>query len=454
MNHFDVIVVGAGPAGLSAAAAASEAGRSVLLLDAADRPGGQFWRHRLGSPPAALQRLLKRLRRVNYRPGSPVWWVEPGFGVYTPAASFTGDRLVLATGAYDRVIPFPGWDLPGVVTAGGAQALLKGQGVAVGRRVVVAGAGPFLLPVAVGLARAGVAVLGVFEAGRPHRYLRHTSAVPKGFEALGYGVSLLRHRIPYHTGKVVTAAHGTDRLEAVTVAGRTIECDALAVGYGFTPQIELAVALGCETTLDSDGSLVVSRSVPDLFVAGEITGVGGAVLAVVEGTLAGLAAADRPAPNRLLRKQESLRRFASAMTAIHPVPQLDFPDDVVVCRCEGVTAGAIRAAVAESGAIDTRGVKLMARPGMGWCQGRVCGFATARLTADSLRRDVTAADLATYAHRPIAQPVTLGEMSRTELPPAELPSAAVPSAEVSPAEVPREEMPRPPAATEGHDRAV
>jgi len=425
VSHFEVIVVGAGPAGLSAAAAASEAGRSVLLLDAADRPGGQFWRHRLGSPPAALQRLLDRLNGVDYRPGSAVWFVEPGFGVHTPTSSFTGDRLVLATGAYDRVIAFPGWDLPGVVTAGGAQALLKGQGVAVGRRVVVAGAGPFLLPVAVGLARAGVDVAGVFEAGRPLRYLRHTTAaLPKALEALGYGLSLARHRIPYHTGQFVTAAHGSGGLEAVTVGGRTIECDALAIGYGFIPQIELAVALGCETTLDNDGSLVVSRSVPGLFVAGEVTGVGGSVLAAVEGTLAGLAAAGLPAPNRLLRKQESLRRFASAMATIHPVPPLDPPDDVVVCRCEGVTAGAIRGAIASCGAVDTRGAKLMARPGMGWCQGRVCGFATARLTASALQRPVTAADLMTFAHRPIAQPVTLGEISR------------------------------PPAATESPDRAV
>lgn len=424
MNRFDVIVVGAGPAGLSAAAAACEQGRSVLLLDSAPRPGGQFWRHRAGSEPPALQRLLKRLDRVDYRPESPVWFVEPGFGVHTPAQSYTAERLVLATGAYDRVIPFPGWDLPGVVTAGGAQALLKGQGVAIGRRVVVAGAGPFLLPVAVGLARAGVEVVGVFEAGRPARYLRHAGAMAKSLEALGYGISLLRHRIPYHTGQFVTAAHGSGRLEAVTVGGRTLECDALAVGYGFTPQVELAVALGCETTLDSDGSLVVSRGVPGLFVAGEITGVGGAVLAAVEGTLAGLAAADRPAPNRLLRKQESLRRFASTMAAIHPVPPLEFPDDVVVCRCEGVTAGAIRAAIAESGAVDTRGVKLMCRTGMGWCQARVCGFATARLTASALARPVTAADLTTFASRPIAQPVTLAEMSR------------------------------PPAATEGHDRAL
>jgi D-hydroxyproline dehydrogenase subunit alpha len=412
VKRFDVIVVGAGPAGLAAAIAASEAGRGVLLLDAAARPGGQFWRHRPGSPPPALQRLLSRLGRVEYRPNSPVWFVEPGFGVHTPDTSFEGAHLVLATGAYDRVIPFPGWDLPGVVTAGGAQALLKGQGVAIGRRVVVAGAGPFLLPVAVGLARAGVSVAGVFEAGRPSRYLLRASALPKVGEALGYGLSLLRHRIPYRTGQVVTAAHGGGRLEAVTVGGRTVECDALAVGFGFTPQIELAVALGCDTTLDSDGSLVVSGTAPGVFVAGEIGGVGGAVLALVEGTIAGLAAAAQAVPPRLVRRRKSLRRFASSMAAIHPVPALDCGDDVLICRCEGVTAGHLREALTTSGVVDTRGAKLMARIGMGWCQGRVCGYATACLTAQALGRDVTAADLATFAHRPIAQPVTLAEMSR------------------------------------------
>lgn len=432
MKRFDVIVVGAGPAGLSAAVAACGAGRTVLLLDAAARPGGQFWRHRPGSPPPALQRLLARLGRVDYRPGSPVWFVEPGFGVHTPDTSYEGAHLVLATGAYDRVIPFTGWDLPGVVTAGGAQALLKGQGVVIGRRVVVAGAGPFLLPVAVGLARAGVSVAGVFEAGRPSRYLRHASALPKAVEACGYGMSLLRHRIPYRTGQVVTAAHGDRRLEAVTAGGRTIECDALAIGFGFTPQIELAVALGCRTTLDSDGSLVVSGTVPGVFVAGEITGVGGAALAVVEGTIAGLAAAGRPVPARLLRRRESLRRFASAMATVHPVPRLDCGDDVIVCRCEGITAGEVRSAVTALGVVDTRGAKLMARTGMGWCQGRVCGHATAGLTARALGREVTASDLATFAHRPIAQPVTLGEMS----------------CEMSC------EMSWPPAATGGHDRAV
>jgi hypothetical protein len=280
---------------------------------------------------------------------------------------------------------------------------------------VVAGSGPFLLPVAAGLARAGVTVPAVYEFGQPLNYWRHPSAFSKFGEALGYGLSLLRHRIPYRTGHAVVAAHGGGRVEAVTVTGprgtRVVECDGLAVGYGFTPQIELAVALGCQTCLDSDGSLVVSATPPGLFAAGEITGVGGAALAQIEGTLAGLAAAGLPAPARLLRRRESLRRFACAMVTIHPVPPLACPDQVVVCRCEGVTAAAIRAAVASLGVVDTRGTKLMTRTGMGWCQGRVCGYATAHLTAQALGRAVTPADLAAFANRPIAQPIPLGELA-------------------------------------------
>ncbi|WP_117214570.1 NAD(P)/FAD-dependent oxidoreductase, partial [Allorhizocola rhizosphaerae] len=298
MTRFDVIVIGAGPAGLAAAVAACS--KRVLLLDSAPRPGGQYWRHRAGHEPRsrAFRALVRQLGRIDYRPNSSVWFVEPGFTVHTRDASYSADRLVIATGAYDRSLPFPGWDLPGVVTAGGAQALLKGQGVAIGQRVVVSGAGPFLLPVAAGLARAGVRVMGVFEAGRPQAYLRHRAAFAKAFEALGYGLSLARHRIPYFTGHRVVAAHGERRLEAVTVNARTVECDALAVGYGFTPQVELALALGCETTLDDDGSLIVAEThqaatTPGVYVAGEVTGVGGAALALVEGRLAGLAAADR-----------------------------------------------------------------------------------------------------------------------------------------------------------------
>src|SRR5690606_9078927 len=175
-----------------------------------------------------------------------------------------------ATGAYDRVLPFPGWDLPGVMTAGGAQALLKGDLVLAGRRVVVAGTGPFLLPVATALAAAGATVAGVFEAGGRFALAARALTRPgKALEAPGYGYRLARHRVPYRGGRAVVAAHGDRELTHVTVAKvgvdwrpdgggtETIECDTLAVSYGFVPQIELAAQLGCEITAGADAARVV-----------------------------------------------------------------------------------------------------------------------------------------------------------------------------------------------------
>jgi D-hydroxyproline dehydrogenase subunit alpha len=412
---FDIAVVGAGPAGLAAASAAARLGRRVVLLDAGPRPGGQYWRHRAGEAHPSH----RYVSQVDYRPSSAVWFLEPGFTLHTLSGEVHAGRLILAAGAYDRAIPFPGWDLPGVVTAGGAQALLKGRGVAIGRRIVVAGTGPFLLPVAAGLADAGAKVCGVYEAAG--LFLPPPGKI---LESAGYLARLLRHGVRYHPRRVVVAAHGTDRVTAVTVARpdgaaeRVIDCDTLAVGYGFTPQVELALAAGCDTAID-DGSLVVTvdsgqcTSVPGVYAAGELTGVGGAELAFVEGTIAGLTAAGVLPPQRLLRKRERLRRFAARLKAAFPVPSrwLTCPDETVLCRCEGVVVGAVREAARDLGVVDGRGVKLMTRAGMGICQGRVCGYAASCLVAQANSRTITPADLAAFAHRPIAQPVPLGRLA-------------------------------------------
>ena len=415
----DIAVLGAGPAGLAAGAAARRAGARVVVLDSGSRPGGQYWRHRDGRNP------IPASLRQDILPGHAVWHVEPtgdGFTIHTSAGSVGARVVVIATGAYDRQLPFPGWTLPGVFTAGGAQAVLKEHGVPVGQRVVVAGTGPFLLPVAAGL---GERVVGVFEAGSPLGFARHPFAVVRNPGKLVEGARYLR--VPLHTRTAVVAAHGDDRVRAVTVAKldrdwrpvaeREIECDAVAVGYGFTPQVELPLQLGCDTRLDGDGSLVATAdqwqraSVPGVYLAGEVCGVGGAQLSVVEGAIAGAHAAGARPVRRLLRRRAALRAFAAAMHDTYRVRGGWTTDDTIVCRCEEVSVGEVRRSVVDLGATDPRGAKLLARPGMGLCQGRVCGYATACLVAAACGRLVTADDLRGMAARPIAAPVTLGNVA-------------------------------------------
>ena len=458
-TRYDIAVLGAGPAGLAAAVAAAGQGAGTVLIDAGARPGGQYWRHREGDEGALHHGWghFRRLRRglsahgADYRPGHCVWHVERTEAGFTVHATREGSprtvrakAVIVATGAYDRQLPFPGWTTPGVFTAGAVQALLKGHGVPAGRRIAVAGTGPFLLPVAAGLAEAGVRVVGVFEAGLPTAFGRHPLAtlrnLPKLAEGAGYLGTLLRHRVPYRTRTTVVAAHGTATVTGATVARldqrwrivpgstREIDCDTVAVGYGFTPQTEIPLQLGCAMRRDADGSLVARvdarqrASVDGVYVAGEACGVGGAQLSAVEGELAGLhagyattgSAPDRRRLAGLLRRRAAQRSFAAALHRAYPVPdgwQTWLERDTTVCRCEEVTAGAIREAVDDLGATDPRAVKLYARPGMGLCQGRVCGYATTCLVARATGRRPTAGDLRGMATRPIAHPLTLGALA-------------------------------------------
>ncbi|MFY1670192.1 2Fe-2S iron-sulfur cluster-binding protein [Plantactinospora sp. WMMB334] len=476
-------VVGAGPAGLAAAVAAAEAGAEVVVVDLGRRPGGQYLRQSTvaaarplpvvggrggratdhGRPATSADRidLLRRATRnprITIHPGQQVWSAEAtGAGaagevilrLLGPAGPTTlaAPAVVLAPGGYDRVVPFPGWDLPGVVTAGGAQALAKGQGVLVGRRVLVAGTGPFLLVVAAGLAAAGARVAGVVEAAPLRRWVRHPVAVAAApgrlAEAARLLVALRRHRVPLWRGQAVTEVRqdGADlaatvrRVDAGWRAGpvtRSVTVDAVCVGHGFTPSVELAVALGCATRTDpADGSLVVTvdelgrSGVPGVLVAGEATGVGGAALAAAEGHLAGLAAAHRlglltdteltRAAAPVLRRAARQRRFAAATHRVHRVPDREpegwpgwLRPETVLCRCEEVTAGRLRADVTAYGLDDIRALKLVTRVGMGLCQGRICGRAAAVLLGAACGRDQPLEDFAT---RQIALPVPLGAVA-------------------------------------------
>nr|WP_079186224.1 FAD/NAD(P)-binding oxidoreductase [Streptomyces sp. CB01580] len=459
----DLAVVGAGPAGLAAAVTAAGHGLRVTLLDAGEQPGGQYYRRPAPGLGAARPEALHHgwaafaareaaLRahvsagRITYLPGHHVWTVVPGGaghgrwllhtvagqGPGEAAATVTARAVLIATGAHERQLPFPGWTLPGVVGAGGAQAMLKGGLVLPGRRVVVAGSGPLLLAVAGSLAAAGATVPAVVEAsayssyaGRAPALLRNPGKLAEG--AL-FGGALLRHGIRLLTRHAVTEAHGTDRVEAVTVTrldrdwrplpgtSRRIPCDALAVGHGLVPQLELATGLGCATRHDPDGTVALEldagqrTSVPGIWAAGETGGIGGVQLALTEGEIAAHAVAGRPVPAALARRRSRLRAFATAMSAAHrPGPAWTgwLPDDAVVCRCEEVEAGPVRRAAEELGARDARTVKLLTRAGMGWCQGRMCGSAVAALAGTGPAPD----------RRPLSCPVPLRHLA--ELPPTD-----------------------------------
>jgi NADPH-dependent 2,4-dienoyl-CoA reductase/sulfur reductase-like enzyme len=343
---------------------------------------------------------------------------------------FAPRALVLATGAYERTLPFPGWDLPGVFTAGAAQALAKAERVAVGRRVVVAGAGPFLLPVAASLVRTGARVLGVLEANPWRRLAGAWTARPaellgargKAGELAGYVRDLARHRIPYRAATGVVAAHGGDRVEAVTVARldpgwapvpgteRRIAADAVCVSHGFVPRTELAVAAGCRLTPEGgvETDAVGRTSVPGVLAAGEITGIGGADLALAEGAVAGAVAAGGTPTEARRRTQLNFPARLEAAHGIRPGWTGWLTDDTLVCRCEEVTAGELRAAADATGSRGLRSLKLSTRAGLGACQGRVCG----RTVEELLHRHTGGLlDPGRTASRPLAAFVRIGELA-------------------------------------------
>jgi D-hydroxyproline dehydrogenase subunit alpha len=465
---FEVAVVGGGPAGLAAATAAAEHGCRVVLIDTGAQLGGQYWRHPDESAPRGAEshgqhdwglftRLRERFERlrasggITYHPATQVWFVESSSGAartlhlvalagVEPAAQpdrVSASTLILCPGGYDRQLPVPGWDLPGVMAAGGVQALLKEHRTLAGRRAIVAGTGPFLLPVAGQLLDAGADVVAVCEANRLRGWARHgwsVAGVPaKLLEGAGYAVALARHRVRYRTRTAVTcvdpdgsgARVGAVRLSRLDGRGHPVgelarvEVDLVALGWGFTPSLELIAAVGAQTRVDLDQSLVAvvderqRSTVPGVYVAGEATGVGGALLAVAEGELAGLDAAGAgEGLDRLHRRIRRLRAFARAMHLAHPVPERwsDWlTDDTTICRCEEVGYAAVRQARDELGAADFRSVKLLARPGMGWCQGRVCGHATARLAAG--RRPLTADDLRPIVKQSLCAPIPLARLA-------------------------------------------
>ncbi len=391
--RYDVVVVGAGPGGMAAATVAAEAGCRVCLLDDNAAPGGQIWR---GLRPESAAKFPHGEEFIRWaarfeRAGCEVlqgWQVvdQPAEGelrIERGGESLTVGfgKLIIAAGARERLLPFPGWTLPGVMGTGGLQALVKSGLDPRGKRVVLAGSGPLLLAAGAALAGAGAQVLGIYEQAPVARLARlgfSLLAQPgKLVEAAGYRLRTLR--APYRAGCWVVRAEGRGRVERVTLTdGRkqwSVDCDWLGCGFHLVPNLELPRLLGCRIAggfVEVDG--LQQSSVAGVACVGELTGIGGLEKALVEGQIAGWAAAERDAEAmRLLPQRRRLQGFAQRLErafALRSELRSLVEAETVICRCEDVKQSALE------GCQSWREAKLHTRCGMGACQGRVCGAAT------------------------------------------------------------------------------
>ncbi len=413
----DLLVVGAGPAGLSAALAAAEAGAGVIVLDERDHPGGQF--HKPLAPSHADQApdpqfaegaaLAARARAagVDIIANATVWGAfgptEIAAVIAGTATTFRPRRLLLAPGAHERPVPLPGWTLPGVLTTGALQTLARAQRVSPASSVVIAGTGPLNLQLACELLAGGVTIAALVETA-PRPGLSAARAAASMFanapalarQGLAYLAKLRRARVPILWSSRILAFEGTTTLEAVRIATprgeRRIATTVAAINLGFQPETGLARALDAAhhfvdaglghlaTTTDADGR----TSLPTVFAIGDGANLGGARAALAMGRIAGRAAArdlglQAPDEPRTRRRLAAARRFQSALWTLFPPPPPDTPADAtILCRCESITAGRLRAEIA-AGLSSVPALKKATRAGMGRCQARFCAASIARL---------------------------------------------------------------------------
>ena len=458
MHEADLVILGAGPAGMAAAAQAAGLGLSVLLLDEQPRPGGQIWRDvgraaplrgaLLGKDYTDGATFVDRLDhpRIAHLPGASVWQIDPdgtvAFSRDGAAQVVRGRRILLATGALERPMPLPGWTLPGVMTAGAAQILLKASGI-VAERAVLVGCGPLLYLVAAQMVRAGTPPLALVETQTRGDALRAARHLPRALPGLGTllkGLGLLRDLrragVARFGGACDLRVEGTDRAEAVafTAKGQThrIACDTVLLHHGVVPDTQASRSLNLPHVWhDAQRSFrpKVDRwgrsTLPAVYIAGDGAGIAGARAATLTGQLAALAIAhdlgrlsetDRDLAARPLRVRLALE------TAVRPFLDRAYPpaaqalapaDATIICRCEEVTAGTIRR-TAVLGSLGPNQTKAFCRAGMGPCQGRYCGLTVTEILSacHAQSPQVTGA----YRIRAPLKPVTLGELAALDDP--------------------------------------
>lgn len=452
-KDLEIAVIGAGPAGLSAALAAAQMGAQVTLLDAYPTPGGQYYRqppgYLAGQPTRRQQEgreLWKRVAGmgVTILSETQVWDANADKTLFVHRPEGTGTlyarAIILAIGAYERPAAFPGWTLPGVIMTGGAQTLLY-QGVLPGRKVLLAGSGPLQLLVAKKLLTAGAEVVAVLESSARlvQRGLRHLDGVWGQWERLAEGFSsmlaLLRKGVPYRLGWGIVAALGKDQVEGAIIARndedwrplpgseREIACDTLCIGFGFLPFNTLGLVMGARHVWDAAlnaatpvRDATMQTSLQGVYAVGDGAGLGGARLSQLEGRVAGIAAAAQlgygkaaaeAALEKLAKPLQRERRFQCMYNDLFTPGAGLYElarDDTPLCRCEGATLRDLHRAV-EMGADTLAEVKAITRAGMGECQGRICAAQVNTLIARLTGR--TPSDVGINTPRPPVFPLPI-----------------------------------------------
>lgn len=461
-----VVIVGAGPSGLACAQTLSAAGVAVVVIDDNARPGGQYFRQlplpftsgrdsRLLRDAARGRALIEVLSRpqVRYLPETTAWMAPSSHTIAYAGPKGSGrveaSHVVLATGAHDRPQPFPGWTLPGVVSAGGALNLAKGQGQRLDGRVVVVGNGPLLLVVAATLVTAGSRVTHVIESAESRQVWPALPGMVHApgllWKGLDYRRRLLMAGTRVLNGWTLAEARGSSHVTGARLvpmaadgslrhdAGLDVEADWIVSGFGLQPSAEFARHLGCQLQHDpARGGWIPTRSaeletsLAGVFAVGDGAGIGGVEVALAEGTLAahavlarlGLAAPDASKARRALA---GLERFRTGLGRLYQAPVPDLArDDTIVCRCEDVTAGELRGAI-DAGADDLVRLKGALRVGMGRCQGRNCYASAAQQIGR--QRGCSPGVIALPRSRGPLRPVRIAQLLDESLPPAREPDS-------------------------------
>ncbi|MGY2329998.1 MULTISPECIES: NAD(P)/FAD-dependent oxidoreductase [unclassified Pseudomonas] len=421
-----VVIVGAGPAGITAARTLLDHGVTPVLVDESLRGGGQIYRRQ----PANFQRSAKQLygfeagkatalhrtmdelaTRIDYRPETLVWNAENGrldMLNNGHAESIEYTQIIVATGATDRILPVPGWTLPGVYSLGAAQIALKYQGCAIGERVAFCGSGPLLYLVAYQYAKAGARVVAVLDSAPFSAQCRALPALlgqPATLaKGLYYRAWLTAHGIPVHQGATLSHINGEQRVTGIHWDQQEIACDAVAFAHALRSETQLADLLGCEFAWNALNRAWLPQrdaagrsSVAGVYLAGDGAGIMGADAAQMAGERAALAlledsgvAIDHRRGPVLEQQLAGIQRFRHGLETAFPFPEnwaAEAPDELILCRCEEVSVGEVRAVVDE-GHWEVNRVKAHCRVGMGRCQGRMCGLAAAEIVAQRSGREI------------------------------------------------------------------